>query len=208
MTKTNENVFVFVLKDQDDNYIGVNSIGYYPETKKVIYSYSKTLVNGFYSYSDFSDAQIQLDKLNSANTRFKLPKTFHIKEVDMKEIALVESKIGIIKTCPFVHEEIDFDDNQKWIWVIKNQDGNFAHANSVKMWDKKTALYITYKDFSQECRGYVNQDSAKKAMSKLYSKIKKIGLSESFTMEYVNMDELIKDDISTDNMIIVEKLVA
>ena len=201
------NEMIFVLKDSEGNYIGANSIGYCEDTKKVIYSYSKTLVNGFYNYSDFSDAQVQLDKLNSANSRFKLPKTFHIQEIDMKEAIKQES--GLVGLgFPFVHEEIDFDDSQRWIWVIKNQDGNFAHANSVKMWDKKTALYITFKDFSQECRGYVDQDSAKNAMSKLYSKIKKIGLSESFTMEYVNMDELIKDDISTDNMIIVEKLVA
>lgn len=198
----------FCLKDSNDNYVGVNSIGYDHETKKIIYSYSKTLVNGFYNYSDFNDAQIQLDKLNSANSRFKLQKTFHIEEIDMKE-ALIHENGLVISGIPFVHEYTDFLDGETWIWVIKNQYGNFANANSVKMWDKKTSIYVTFKTFSQECRGYVTQESAERAMDKLYSKIKKIGLEESFTMEYVNMDELIDDvSLSTDNMIVVEKLVA
>jgi len=201
------NEMIFVLKDSEGNYIGANSIGYDDETKKVIYSYSKTLVNGFYNYSDFSDAQYALDKLNSANSRFKLPKTFHIQEIDMKLTIKQENGL-VISGIPFVNEYTDFSDGETWIWVIKNQDGNFANANSVKMWDKKTSLYITFKTFSQECRGYVTQESAERAMDKLYSKIKKIGLEESFTIEYVNMDDLIDEYVSTDNMIVVEKLVA
>jgi len=208
MIETNE--MIYCIKDQDGNYVSANSIGYYEDTKRVIYSYSPTLVNGFYNSSTLGDAQIQLDKLNSANARFKLPKTFHIEEIDMNATAHEEVSLGLVKSgFAFIHEYTDFDDNEKekWLWVIKDSKGNFAHANSIKKWNSKTWMYVIFKSFSPECRGYVDQMAAERAMSKLWSKSRDMGLDESFHLEYLDMEKIIKSakSFKNDNMVLVEK---
>jgi len=207
---TNETVknFTFVLKDQDGNYVSANSIGYYEDTKLVIYSYCRTLTNGFMTHPTWEYAQIQLEKLNQANARFKLKKEFHIEEIDMRATAHEEFISGKIKDgFAFIHEYTEFDDGEKWIWVVKDSKGNFAHANSIKKWNSKTWMYVSFKSFSQECRGCVDQMAAERALDKIYSKSRDMGLNESFTLEYVNIDDAIKQHkvFKGENMVLIEK---
>lgn len=211
MTNKNAKNTTFVLKDQDGNFVSGHSIDYYSDTKRVIYSYCKTLTNGFYSQPTHKMAEVELDKLNQANARFKLDKTFHVEKIeDVKAVILEESKMGSISSLPFIHEVSDFDDNQKWIWVIKDSKGNLANKKSIKMWDSKTWIYVTYQTFSPECRGYMDLMACECAMDKLWSKSRDMDLDESFHLEYVNIEDAIKEHKAFigDNMILVEKLVA
>ena len=204
-----EEIQIFVLKDQDGNYVSANSISYDSESKQVIYSYCKTLTNGFYNCSSFDDVQTLLDKLNQSQKRFKLEKEFHIEEIPMVATYKEEDRLGLDSRFPFKHEYIDFDDNERWIWVLKNSKGNLAPANSVKKWDSKTLMYVTFKTFSPECRGYIDLMSAEKALTKLYSKIRDMGLKEKFTLNYVNIDDAINQHelFKGENMILLEKSV-
>ena len=83
----------FVLKDQDGNYVGTNSISYDKATKQVIYSYSEFLTNGFYYSSSQKGAEAQLDKLNQLQAQFKLSgKQFHVEQIDKNEILYREAQ--------------------------------------------------------------------------------------------------------------------
>jgi len=97
---------VFVLKDSKGNYVGVNSISYDKPSRKNIYSYSEQLANGYYTYTDESDATKELKLLLDKGMKIKFVITFHIENVDMLEVLRKENKMGNIKSCPFKHIEI------------------------------------------------------------------------------------------------------
>ena len=84
---------IFVLKDQDGNFVGSNSISYDKQTRQVIYSFSKFLTNGFYYSLSQKAAEVQLDNLNQLQAQFKLSgKQFHIEEIDKNEVLYREAQ--------------------------------------------------------------------------------------------------------------------
>lgn len=198
---------VFVLKDQGGNYVSHNSISYDQESKQVIYSYSPQLTNGYYTCSAFDYAQTCLDRLNQSQKRFKLNKEFHIEKIATVATYTKEDSLGLCSKFPIRHECIDFNDNERWIWILKDSKGNFANANSVCKWNKNTWLYVTFKTFGKECRGYVDQYAVDRALTKLYSRIKEMGIKETFRIEYVKLSDVIKQNkaFEGENMVVVEK---
>ncbi|WP_088225720.1 hypothetical protein [Desulfosporosinus sp. FKB] len=100
--------------------------------------------------------------------------------------------------------------NKRLAWVIKDSQGNFCHANSIVKWNKTAWIYASYKEFSQECRGYLNLQQAKQYLDELKSKAKEIGLDESFHLDYVDLNKLVRQYIVSDekaeNIILVEKV--
>jgi len=200
----------FALMDQDGNFVAGHSIDYYKDTKRVVYSYSPTLTNGFFNHPTYEYAEIQLNKLFQVNARFQLPKTFHIEEIDGLAVVKSECETRKIFPIPFVHEYFDFDDGKHFVWVIKDSKGHFVHANSIKMYDSKTWMYVSSKTFSSDSRGYDNHNGAACAKDRLYSKCIKMKLNEVFSLEYLNLDDLIKQhkEFTGENLVIIEKLVA
>jgi len=103
---------VFVLKDSRGNFVGVNSISYDKQIRRYIYSYSETLSNGYYTYTDELDAKNELNLLQEKGIKIKFGIAFHIERVNMLEVSRSEVKLGIVKTCPFKHiviNEIEID---------------------------------------------------------------------------------------------------
>ena len=98
---------VFVLKDNRGNFVGVNSISYDKQIRKYIYSYSETLSNGYYTYTDELDAKNELNLLQEKGIKIKFGIAFHIERVNMLEVSRSEVKLGIAKTYPFKHIVID-----------------------------------------------------------------------------------------------------
>jgi len=98
---------VFVLKDSRGNFIGVNSISYNKQTGKNVYSYSETLSNGYYTYTDESDVKNELSLIQEKGIKIKFGIAFHIERINMLEVSRSEVKLGIVKTYPFKHIVID-----------------------------------------------------------------------------------------------------
>ena len=82
------------------------------------------------------------------------------------------------------------------VWVIKDSKDNFAHANSIGMWDSKTWIYVSHKAFTEECRAYVNEERAKIIIDKLRLKSKSMGLGETFHLEYADLNQLCQESKS------------
>lgn len=201
---------VYVLKDQEGNYVASNSISYNEDTKKVSYTYSKFLVNGFYNSSTLEIAQTELDKLLALNKRFQLAgKQFHVEEIDMVKVMYAESKLNIPR-YPFVTEYYDYDDSKWFVWVIKDSQGNFAYKNSIDKWDSKTWFYSSYKTFGMACRANQNLYKAEQYLETLTKKAEEIGLEESFHLEYMDINNAIDEheNFKGENHIVVFKKVA
>ena len=98
---------VFVLKDSRGNFVGVNSISYDKQIRKNIYSYSETLSNGYYTYTDELDAKKELNLIQEKGIKIKFGIAFHIERINMLEVSRNEVKLGIVKTYPFKHIVID-----------------------------------------------------------------------------------------------------
>ena len=94
---------VFVLKDSRGNFVGVNSISYDKQIRKYIYSYSETLSNGYYTYTDELDAKKELNLIQEKGIKIKFGIAFHIERINMLEVSRNEVKLGIVKTYPFKH---------------------------------------------------------------------------------------------------------
>jgi len=60
----------------------------------------------------------------------------------------------------------DMDDDG-FTWIIRDQEGNFAHKGSIKKVGKLKYRYRCHKTFSESCRGYVSKVSVEKALSEL-----------------------------------------
>ena len=122
----------FVLKDQDGNYVASHSINYNESTKQVSYSCSNFLTNGFYYSSSPKGAEVQLDKLNQLQARFQLEgKSFRIEEIDKTETLYKEAQTHRPKD-PFKYTYFDFKDNKKYVWVIKDSQGNLVGSKTFK----------------------------------------------------------------------------
>lgn len=109
MTTTQEEIYV--LKDQDGKYVGDNSISYDKPTNEYFYSFSETLTNGFYTYSDEAQAKEGLRKLKESASKIKFKINFSFEKIDLMKILLIESKIKISKH-PFVTKRINVDNKE------------------------------------------------------------------------------------------------
>jgi len=98
---------VFILKDNRGNYVGVDSISYDKPSRNNIYSYSEQLANGYYTYSDESDAIKELKLLQDKGIKINFVITFHIEKINMLEVLRNESRTCNIESCPFKHIVID-----------------------------------------------------------------------------------------------------
>jgi len=96
--------------------------------------------------------------------------------------------------------------NEQSIWVIKDQDGNFAHRNSIGKSGKNTYLYISFKTFSPECKGYIDKESAESALLELNKRKHIMGLHNSFNLEYNILSEMTKlhREFQGENMVLYE----
>lgn len=95
---------VYVLKDQENNYVGNNSISYDKPTKKYFYSCSESLLNSRYNtYSTELKAQEELDKLSKLATKIKFTMKFHIEKIDYMGVLLKESKMHVSQH-PFINK--------------------------------------------------------------------------------------------------------
>lgn len=201
----------FVLKDNRENYVSAGSIHYYEESKRLCYSYSKYITNGFFTSPTRKMAQTELDKLNQAQARFQLSgKQFHVEEIqDMDAVILEESKLPEVKVgyCPFKHKYIEFDDGKDYAWVVRDNHNNLAHARSFKTIDNEL-LYISYQTFGPECRAYMDLLKAERVMDVLNWEVEKMRLNDTtFHLEYVDLGEATKQHLEFDgeNMVITEK---
>lgn len=206
----------YVIKDQDNNYVTGHSIDYYEDTKQVVYAYSKFLTNGFYHDSTLDGAEERLELLQISQKRFKLNKQFHIEQIlDIRAVLQEENKSGEIKhgLSSIQRDYIDFNDSKTYVWIIKDQYGNFAHEKSIRKTEKDTIGYISYKTFSKGCRGYSTLFRAELILDKLKSKTNhknKNIFDLEFHLEYHDLSELIKEDhaFQGENIVLIETKVA
>ena len=96
---------------------------------------------------------------------------------------------------------------EECIWVIKDQEGNFAKRNSIKKSGKDTYQYIAFKTFSQEARGYTTKEYATKALDFLNKKKVVAGFDFSFHIERLNLEKIIDEHMvfQGNNLVVYEK---
>ena len=96
------------------------------------------------------------------------------------------------------------------VWVIKDSNNNFANANSIGKIEKNVMAYVSFKTFSPECRAYLTETQAHKALGKLQTKAETMELDSIFTLEYVELSNMIKESkaFQGENMVLVEMDVA
>jgi len=99
------------------------------------------------------------------------------------------------------------EENEQLIWVIKDQDGNFANKSSIGKSSNKKWQYIAFKTFSQEARGYTTKEHAEKALDFLNEKKVIAGFDFSFHIERLNLDKIIDEHMvfKGNNLVICEK---
>ena len=97
--------------------------------------------------------------------------------------------------------------NGKSIWIIKDQNGNIAHRNSIGK-IKHGWIYIAYKTFSEDCRGYITKEQAEKALLKLNKMRLIAGLDYDFHIELHNLNKIIQEHklFRGENLVICEKM--
>ena len=102
---------------------------------------------------------------------------------------------------------IVIDKNDRPVWATKDQDGNFAKANSIKKTGKHEFLYIGFRTFSQECRVNTGKEQAEKALLALNNANTIADFNMTFHLEWLNLDKIIKEHklFKGDNMVIIEK---
>jgi len=99
------------------------------------------------------------------------------------------------------------EENEQLIWVIKDQDGNFANKSSIGKSSNKKWQYIAFKTFSQEARGYTTKEYVEKALDFLNEKKVIAGFDFSFHIERLNLDKIIDEHMvfKGNNLVICEK---
>ena len=99
------------------------------------------------------------------------------------------------------------EENEQLIWVIKEQNGNFACRSSIGKSSNKKWQYIAFKTFSQEARGYTTKEYAEKALDFLNEKKVIAGFDFSFHIECLNLEKIIDEHIvfQDDNLVVYEK---
>lgn len=103
----------------------------------------------------------------------------------------------------FIHPE----QNDDYFWFIKDNDGNFAHKNSIGKSEGNTWLYVAYKTYNRGCRDYISKQHAESALVHL-NKIKDmVGMDLEFHIEKLNQRELILEHrkFQGENIVILEK---
>lgn len=80
---------VFVLKDSNGWYVSGSSLS----ADSNIYTFSKSLINGFYTYGREQDAKNDLDKLIRLSHSMRLDCDFHIEKINILKTILNE-KVG------------------------------------------------------------------------------------------------------------------
>lgn len=93
----------FVLKDNNENYVGVNSISYNKKSKIYDYSHSEFLTNGFYTYQNDKAVLEALGIIQQKGIKIKNVIQFHFEEVNRLKILKEENLKGVPKD-PFIHE--------------------------------------------------------------------------------------------------------
>ena len=98
------------------------------------------------------------------------------------------------------------EENEQLIWVIKDQDGNFANKSIGKSSNKKWQ-YIAFKTFSQEARGYTTKEYATKALDFLNKKKVVAVFDFSFHIEHLNLEKIIDEHMvfQGNNLVVYEK---
>ena len=99
------------------------------------------------------------------------------------------------------------EENEQSIWVIKDQDGNFANRSSIGKSSNKKWQYIAFKTFSQEARGYTTKEHAEKALDFLNEKKIVAGFDFSFHIERLNLEKIIDEHMvfQGNNLVVYEK---
>ena len=99
------------------------------------------------------------------------------------------------------------EENEQLIWVIKDQDGNFANKLSIGKSSNKKCQYIAFKTFSQEARGYTTKEYAEKALDFLNEKKVIAGFDFSFHIECLNIEKIINEHMifKGNNLVVYEK---
>ena len=97
----------------------------------------------------------------------------------------------------------------RMIYVLKDNLGNYCNHNSIKKWNSKTWIYVSFKSFSQECRGYLSLERAEGALEEIKSRSVSMGLDASFKVAGVKLSDLVREHrcFVGENMVLVEKLV-
>lgn len=81
---------------------------------------------------------------------------------------------------------------KKEVYVIRDNQNNFTHSNSITKIDENLYRYISFKTFDPACRAYETLETAKNALLKLIKKKNKIG-NLSFFIDKINLSEAIED---------------
>lgn len=102
----------YVIKDNQNNYVGTNSISYDQKIGKYYYLYSPFLVNGFYTYPNELMAQEDLRRLQELANKIGFDMEFKIEQINMIEIMYFESKLQIPR-YPFICVGINKETSNK-----------------------------------------------------------------------------------------------
>jgi len=99
------------------------------------------------------------------------------------------------------------EENEQSIWVIIDQNGDFANKSSIGKLSSKKWQYIAFKTFSQEARGYTTKEYAEKALDILNEKKAIAGFDFSFHIECLNLEKIINEHVlfQGDNLVVHEK---
>jgi len=99
------------------------------------------------------------------------------------------------------------EENEQLIWVIKDQNGNFANRSSISKSSNKKWQYIAFKTFSQEARGHTTKEYAEKALDFLNEKKAIAGFDFSFHIECLNLEKIIDEHMvfQGNNLVVYEK---
>jgi len=99
------------------------------------------------------------------------------------------------------------EENEQSIWVIKDQDGNFANRSSIVKSSNKKWQYIAFKTFSQEARGYTTKEYVEKALDFLNEKKLVARFDFHFHIERLNLEKIIDEHMlfQGDNLVVHEK---
>lgn len=106
----------YVLRDSRGMFAGGNSISYDKNSGKFIYSFSKYLTNGFYTYPTKKVAYEDLVKLKKIAKEINFNIDFSIEQIDFINIIMYESKFKI-PVYPFIHEIIERKQAIAWVKI-------------------------------------------------------------------------------------------
>ena len=91
MTKTTS----YAVKDDQGNYVGANSISYDGKSGGYLYSCSRFVTNGFYTYGSFERAKKCADNLNEIAKNIGFDRVFYVQEINLANVILEESKVYV-----------------------------------------------------------------------------------------------------------------